>query len=470
MPRQAVPAAPLTKEQQTLVKSNLGLARGVAHYFARKTEVPYDDLFQLACLGLTRAVRRWDKSLGYTFSTNAMPFIRGEVTHWLRDKKEDAIATPRGQERVRVASLDMSVGEGHSVLQDFIADDSGETELNAEQEQLRAAIAQLDIAEQQLLILKYFNFLQGIEIAEWLEVSAITASRRLARAEASLQAQITNPPGKRIQTIKPSNLPNALPYRDATGLHLPAFKTTCVYCGLVFGRWKAPVPSKAPRYCSQRCGTSKRHQHSLASRTWSPKEMALLESLVGKFPRSLIVKHYQGIAAEKHLPKRSKNAIVVKLNRAFTSVEPTENCWTMPGLARQLGIDPARVKRWAKRGLPYDKVAWGHTGKSVITKAGVQEFARNRPDLLAGIDVEKLVRILDDRELAEQCSSMPVKVRRREVQRLDTKKVYPSITAAKRSLGIYYEAIEAEIRRPDGWLKESAVILAGSEHSTLHNH
>lgn len=463
MPPQAAPPLPLTKEQQTLVEANLGLARSVAHYFARETAVPYDDLFQLACLGLTRAVRRWDENLGYTFSTNAMPFIRGEVTHWLRDKKEDTIATPRGQDRVRVASLDVSVGEGHSTLQDLIADDPSETDLSAEQERIREAIAQLDSAEQQLLILKYFNFLQGVEIAEWLEISAITASRRLARAEASLHGQITNPPGKRIQTVKPSNLPNALPYRDDTGLHLPAFKTSCVYCGLVFGRWKVPTPSKAPRYCSQRCGTSERHQHSLASRTWSPKEMALLESLVGKFPRSLIVKHYQGIATAQQLPKRSKNAIVVKLNRAFTSVEPTEDRWTMPGLARQLGIEPARVKRWAKRGLSYYKVDWGHTGKSVITKAGVQEFARSRPDLLAGIDVEKLVRILDDRQLAEQCSSMPVKVLRREVQRLDTKKVYPSITAAKRSLGVYYKAIQSEIRRPDGWLKESAVILAGSD-------
>lgn len=77
-----------------LALANDGLARKVAHQMAQVCPEPYDDLLQLARIGLLKAVERFDPKSGNAFSSFAVPYIRGEIQHYLRDRW-GAIKVPR---------------------------------------------------------------------------------------------------------------------------------------------------------------------------------------------------------------------------------------------------------------------------------------------------------------------------------------------------------------------------------------
>ena len=77
---------PSLKLRNKLVELNAGLVRKVAHQVCRKCAEPYEDLEQIGYLGLIRAIERFDPHQGSAFSSFAIPYIRGEMLHYLRDK------------------------------------------------------------------------------------------------------------------------------------------------------------------------------------------------------------------------------------------------------------------------------------------------------------------------------------------------------------------------------------------------
>ena len=68
----------------TLVSQNMGLCKSIAVRFLNRG-VEYDDLVQLASVGMIKAVRSFDTSFGTAFSTYAVPLIIGEIRRFLRD-------------------------------------------------------------------------------------------------------------------------------------------------------------------------------------------------------------------------------------------------------------------------------------------------------------------------------------------------------------------------------------------------
>ncbi|MFM7577346.1 MAG: sigma factor, partial [Microcystaceae cyanobacterium] len=56
------------------------------HRLSRQCAESYEDLEQVGYLGLIRAIARFDPRQGKAFSSFAMPYIRGEILHHLRDK------------------------------------------------------------------------------------------------------------------------------------------------------------------------------------------------------------------------------------------------------------------------------------------------------------------------------------------------------------------------------------------------
>lgn len=68
-----------------LVERFLPLAKTIAARFSRPGGGPSDDVYQVACLGLVKAVDRFDPALGTAFSTFAVPTISGEVRRYFRD-------------------------------------------------------------------------------------------------------------------------------------------------------------------------------------------------------------------------------------------------------------------------------------------------------------------------------------------------------------------------------------------------
>jgi RNA polymerase sigma-B factor len=75
------------------VQRYIRLAHKLARRYARSSE-PLEDLEQVACLGLVRAIDRFDPSRGTTFSTFAVPTILGELRRHFRDRTW-AVRVPR---------------------------------------------------------------------------------------------------------------------------------------------------------------------------------------------------------------------------------------------------------------------------------------------------------------------------------------------------------------------------------------
>ena len=66
------------------IMGNLRLVLSVTQRFAGRGEY-MDDLFQVGCIGLIKAVRNFDLSYGVRFSTYAVPMILGELRRHMRD-------------------------------------------------------------------------------------------------------------------------------------------------------------------------------------------------------------------------------------------------------------------------------------------------------------------------------------------------------------------------------------------------
>ena len=68
-----------------LIEKNLYIAEILAKKFIGKG-IDYDDIFQIASLGLILAVERYEPSRGFKFSSFATPTILGEIKRYFRDK------------------------------------------------------------------------------------------------------------------------------------------------------------------------------------------------------------------------------------------------------------------------------------------------------------------------------------------------------------------------------------------------
>lgn len=70
--------------REKFIHGNLRLVLSITKRFAGNHESP-DDLFQIGCIGLIKAIDNFDRSIGVKFSTYAVPMIMGEIRRFLRD-------------------------------------------------------------------------------------------------------------------------------------------------------------------------------------------------------------------------------------------------------------------------------------------------------------------------------------------------------------------------------------------------
>lgn len=73
-----------TSAREEFIHGNLRLVLRVIHRFSNRGE-HMDDLFQVGCIGLMKAIDNFDLTLNVTFSTYAVPMIIGEIRRYLRD-------------------------------------------------------------------------------------------------------------------------------------------------------------------------------------------------------------------------------------------------------------------------------------------------------------------------------------------------------------------------------------------------
>ena len=72
------------KAKELLIEGNLRLVLSVIQRFASRGENP-DDLFQVGCIGLIKAINNFDPTKNVKFSTYGVPMIAGEIRRYLRD-------------------------------------------------------------------------------------------------------------------------------------------------------------------------------------------------------------------------------------------------------------------------------------------------------------------------------------------------------------------------------------------------
>ncbi len=72
------------KDRSKLIEENTGLVHACARRFMGRG-AEYDDLYSCGCVGLVKAADNFDESLGFRFSTYAVPVILGEIKRYFRD-------------------------------------------------------------------------------------------------------------------------------------------------------------------------------------------------------------------------------------------------------------------------------------------------------------------------------------------------------------------------------------------------
>jgi RNA polymerase sigma-B factor len=104
------------RERERLIELYVPLARSLARRYASPQE-PFDDLMQVACVGLVKAVDRYDPERGYAFSSYAVPTILGELRRHYRDHTW-AMRVPRELQelsiRIERARADLAAAGGHT--------------------------------------------------------------------------------------------------------------------------------------------------------------------------------------------------------------------------------------------------------------------------------------------------------------------------------------------------------------------
>jgi RNA polymerase sigma-B factor len=227
---------PSAQLRNQLVEMNFGLVRKEAYHWINQCQESYEDLVQVGSLGLIRAIERFEISKGNAFSSFALPYIRGEIQHYLRDKSPSVRIPRRWQALQRQAlhairalqadlkrsptdveiaeALDIEVSEWQEVkvslknralisLDAPIAeDDQGSVSLGemmpdhqyrsfqlAQEDQIRIqqAMQQLEQLTRQVLEFVFLQDLTQKETAERLGISSVTVSRRVKKGLETMQ-------------------------------------------------------------------------------------------------------------------------------------------------------------------------------------------------------------------------------------------------------------------------------------------
>ncbi|MEE1032332.1 MAG: RNA polymerase sporulation sigma factor SigG [Ruminococcus sp.] len=220
--------------RELYIKGNLRLVLSVMKRFGNSNENP-DDLFQIGCIGLMKAIDNFDTTLQVKFSTYAVPMIMGEIRRYLRDNnsirvsrslrdiaykaiyaKENyvkqysreptimEIANEIGIEKEEIVhALDaiqspMSLyepvySEGGDTLyvMDQVSDKKNKEENWVENLALQDAIKRLSEREKHIINLRYFDGKTQMEVAEEIGISQAQVSRLEKNALMSMRKYLS---------------------------------------------------------------------------------------------------------------------------------------------------------------------------------------------------------------------------------------------------------------------------------------
>lgn len=216
---------PLAKEGNTealnkLIEANLPLVTSISKKFTNRG-YEYEDIYQIGCMGLVKAIKNFDEKYNVKFSTYAVPMIIGEIKRFLRDdgmikvsrnvkslaKKlhfdKEALTKelnrePTVEELAQFSGMDkeeilfaLESSASMQYLYEVIHQDDGSPVLlidklseNAIEDKniteklaLKEALRNLDTKSRQIIVLRYFKDKTQIQVAKMLGISQVQVSR-----------------------------------------------------------------------------------------------------------------------------------------------------------------------------------------------------------------------------------------------------------------------------------------------------
>ena len=221
--------------RQELIEGNLRLVLSVIQRFSSRGENP-DDLFQVGCIGLLKAIENFDPDLNVRFSTYGVPMITGELRRYLRDygplrisrsirdmaykvlQCKEALLRQDGREptltqiaqKLAVPLEDVTEamdaiaspvslyepvyadGGDPLTVMDQVRDTRNTDEQWIEHIALRQAIAKLNDREKRILALRFYDGKTQMEVAKEVGISQAQVSRLEKGALANIRKSISS--------------------------------------------------------------------------------------------------------------------------------------------------------------------------------------------------------------------------------------------------------------------------------------
>lgn len=206
--------------REEYIRGNLRLVLSVIKRFSASNE-NVDDLFQIGCIGLIKAIDNFDTTLGVRFSTYAVPMIIGEIRRFLRDNNSIRVSrslkdtafkaiyarenmTKRNMKEPTIAEVATEIGiskedivyaldaiqnpmslyepvytEGGDTLyvMDQISDKKNKEENWVEHLSLTEAMKRLNERENEIIVLRFFEGKTQMEVADHIGISQAQVSR-----------------------------------------------------------------------------------------------------------------------------------------------------------------------------------------------------------------------------------------------------------------------------------------------------
>ncbi|SJZ33554.1 RNA polymerase sporulation sigma factor SigG [Garciella nitratireducens] len=206
--------------RKTFIQGNLRLVLSVIQRFNNRGE-NLDDLFQVGCIGLIKAIDNFDLSQNVKFSTYAVPMIIGEIRRYLRDNNSIRVSrslkdiaykalqvrdqlTNRNTKEPTISEISSELGipreevvfaldaiqdpislfepiyqdSGDAIyVMDQVSDEKSQDEIWLENIALQEAMEKLNSREKLILNLRFFEGKTQMEVAEEIGISQAQVSR-----------------------------------------------------------------------------------------------------------------------------------------------------------------------------------------------------------------------------------------------------------------------------------------------------
>ena len=191
--------------RERYIQGNLRLVLSVIKRFSNSSENA-DDLFQIGCIGLIKAIDNFDTTLNVRFSTYAVPMIIGEIRRYLRDNNAIRVSRylKQNQKEPSIEEIAAEIGIGKEdivyaldaiqspmslyepvyteggdtlYIMDQLSDKKNKEENWVQNLALQDAVARLNERERQIIRMRFYEGQTQMEVAREIGISQAQVSR-----------------------------------------------------------------------------------------------------------------------------------------------------------------------------------------------------------------------------------------------------------------------------------------------------